>query len=289
MKDIVKLRNIPIINILKRLNIEADEKKKDQFWFKPEWRAERTASVKCENNLFYDFGEGYGGNTIDYVMKHFSVDFNRAVKWLKSEDVIFSFDPPQKCDSVKLKKQNSYFVKTVQLLQNQILIHYLKSRKLNIEICKMYLDEVYYTINQKKYFGVGFKNDKNQYEIRNKYAKLCLGEKWFTWINRSNKSLVVLESWSDFLSLLSLYPKCEKSKDFLILNSLSMLSKVDNVLNMYAELLFALDNDVAGSNATENCLKKWNLGGVRCKDIRYLFHGSKDINDFLILNIKTSG
>ena len=274
---------------MKRLNIEAVEKKKDQFWFKPEWRAERTASVKCENNLFYDFGEGHGGNTIDYVMKHFAVDFNQAVKWLQSEDVIFSFDPPQKCDSVKSKKQNSYCIKTVQPLQNQILIHYLKSRKLNIEICKMYLDEVYYTINQKKYFGVGFKNDKNQYEIRNKYAKLCLGEKWFTWINRSNKSLIVLESWSDFLSLLSLYPKCEKSKDFLILNSLSMLSKVDNVLNMYAELLFALDNDVAGSNATENCLKKWNLGGVRCKDIRYLFHGSKDINDFLILNIKTSG
>ena len=88
MKNIEKLRNIPVINILKRLNIEAVEKKKDQFWFKPGWRTERTASVKCENNLFYDFGEGYGGNTIDYVMKHFSVDFNRAVKWLKSEDWI---------------------------------------------------------------------------------------------------------------------------------------------------------------------------------------------------------
>lgn len=289
MKDIEKLRNIPIINILKRLNIETVEKKKNQFWFKPEWRTERTASVKCENNLFYDFGEGHGGNTIDYVMKHFSVDFMAAVKWLQSENVIFSFDPPQKYDSVKLKKQNSYFVKTVQPLQNQILIDYLKSRKLNIEICKKYLDEVYYTINQKKYFGVGFKNDKNQYEIRNKYVKLCLGIKWFTWINKSNKTIIVLESWSDFLSLLTLYPKCENSKDFLILNSLSMHSKVDQVLNVYFEILFALDNDVAGSNATENCLKKWNLTGRKCKDIRHLFLGSKDINDFLILKNKTSG
>ena len=56
MKDIDKLRNIPIISILRKLNVEAVEKKKDQFWFKPEWREERTASVKCENNLFYDFG-----------------------------------------------------------------------------------------------------------------------------------------------------------------------------------------------------------------------------------------
>ena len=286
MNDIEKLRKIPLINILKRLNIEAVEKKKEQFWFKANWRDEQTPSVKCEHNLFYDFGEGFGGNTVDFIMKYFSIGFLQAVSWLQSEDVIFSFDQPKQNVFQEMKKEKSYRVEKIQLLQNKILIDYLKTRKLNIEICKRYLDEVYYTINDKKYFGVGFKNDKNQYEIRNKYAKLCLGIKWFTWINKSNKFLVILESWSDFISLLTLYPKCEESKDFLILNSLSMLSKVDQVLNVYSELLFALDNDIAGSNATEDCLKKWNSGGARCKDIRHLFQGSKDINDFLILNTK---
>ncbi len=286
MNDIEKLRNIPMINILKRLNIEAVEKKKDQFWFKANWRNEQMPSVKCEHNLFYDFGEGFGGNTVDFIMKYFSIGFLQAVRWLQSEDVIFSFDPTKQNVFLEMKKEKSYRGERIQPLQNRVLIDYLNTRKLNIEICKRHLDEVYYTINDKKYFGVGFKNDKNQYEIRNKYAKLCLGIKWFTWINKSNKSLVILESWSDFISLLTLYPKCEESKDFLILNSLSMLSKVDQVLNIYSELLFALDNDVAGSNATENCLKKWNSERTRCKDIRYLFHGSKDINDFLILNTK---
>lgn len=287
MNDIEKLRNIPMINILKRLNIEAIEKKKEQFWFKADWRNEQTPSVKCEHNLFYDFGAGSGGNTIDFIMKHFSIGFLEAVRWLQYEAVIFSFDPPEQ--NVFLEKKDiSYRVERIQPLQNRILIDYLNTRKLNIEICKRYLDEVYYEIHNKKYFGVGFKNDKKQYEIRNKYAKLCLGTKWFTWVNKSNKSLVILESWSDFISLLTLYPKCEKSKDFLILNSLSMLSKVDEVLNMYDELLFALDNDAAGSNATENCLKKWNTAEARCRDIRYLFQESKDINEYLILNTKTS-
>tara|TARA_R110000868_G_scaffold113520_2_gene304599 strand:- start:33504 stop:34373 length:870 start_codon:yes stop_codon:yes gene_type:complete len=289
VNDIEKLRNIPMINILKRLNIDAIEKKKEQFWFKADWRNEQTPSVKCEHNLFYDFGEGFGGNTVDFIMKYFSIGFLQAVRWLQSEDVIFSFDPPKQNVFLEIKKEKQYRVERIQLLQNRILIDYLNTRKLNIEICKRYLDEVYYRIKDRKYFGVGFRNDRNHFEIRNKYAKLCLGIKWFTWINKSNKSLIVLESWSDFISLLTLYPKCEKSKDFLILNSLSMLSKADQVLNVYSELLFALDNDVAGSNATENCLKKWNSAGARCKDIRYLFHGSKDINDFLILNTKTSG
>jgi len=280
------LRNIPMISILKRLNIEAIEKKKEQFWFKANWRDEKTPSVKCEYNLYYDFGAGVGGNTVDFIMKHFSIDFLQAVRWLQNENLVFSFDPPEQNVFLEIKKEKPYHVERIQPLQNRILIDYLNTRKLNIEICKRYLDEVYYTIHDKKYFGVGFKNDKNQYEIRNKYAKLCLGAKWFTWINKNNNSLVVLESWSDFLSLMTLYPKCEKSKDFLILNSLSMLPKVDEVLKIYDELFFALDNDIAGSNATENCLKKLNPTKVTCRDIRYLFHEAKDINDFLILKSK---
>lgn len=289
MKDIDKLRNIPIISILRKLNVEAVEKKKDQFWFKPQWREERTASAKCEHGLFYDFGEGYGGNAVDYVMKHFAIDFIQAVKWLRNEDVIFSFDPPKKLDTKISKKQNSYCIKTIQPLGNQILLDYLKNRKLNIVVCKKYLVEVYYSVNEKNYFGVGFKNNKDYFEIRNKYAKLCLGSKWFTWIRKNNSSIIVLESWSDFISLLTLYPKYELSKDFLILNSLSMLSRTDEVLLNYSKIFFALDNDAAGLKATGNCIEKWNSKLVISKDVRYLFQGSKDLNEYLIVKETIQG
>lgn len=269
-------------NILKRLNIEAIEKKKEQFWFKAPWRTERTASVKCEGHLFYDFAEAVGGSTIDFVMKYYSIDFIKAVKWLRNESDFFSFDPPKQNSLSKLKNKKSYCIDNIQPLKNGVLIDYLNTRKLNIEVCKRYLVEVYYRVNEKKYFGVGFKTNKGSYEIRNKYAKLALGQKWFTWINNGHKSIIITESWSDLISILTLYPKCEKSRDFLVLNSLSMLSKADEILISYPEILFALDNDNAGSNATEKKIKKWNTNKSFSKDIRNLFEGFKDVNEYLI-------
>ncbi len=271
-----------MVNILKRLNIEAIEKKKEQFWFKAPWRTERTASVKCEGHLFYDFAEAVGGSTIDFVMKYYSIDFIKAVKWLRNESDFFSFDPPKQNSLSKLKNKKSYCIDNIQPLKNGVLIDYLNTRKLNIEVCKRYLVEVYYRVNEKKYFGVGFKTNKGSYEIRNKYAKLALGQKWFTWINNGHKSIIVTESWSDLISILTLYPKCEKSRDFLVLNSLSMLSKADGILISYPEILFALDNDNAGSNATEKKIKKWNTNKSFSKDIRNLFEGFKDVNEYLI-------
>lgn len=271
-----------MIHVLRKLNIEAIEKKKEQYWFKAKWREERTASVKCEGNLYYDFGEGSGGNTIDFIMKYFSIDFVQAIKWLRSESNSFSFDPPKQSLFSEQKKKKSYCIDNVQPLQNQILIDYLNNRKLNIEVCKRYLVEVYYRVNEKKYFGVGFKTNKGSYEIRNKYAKLALGKKWFTWINNGHNSIIVLESWSDFIAIIMLYPKCEKSKDFLVLNSLSMLSKAEEVLISYLEILFALDNDNAGSNFTKKYLKKWSTNISSSKDIRYLFDGFKDLNEYLL-------
>ena len=67
-----------------------------------------------------------------------------------------------------------------------------------------------------------------------------------------------------------------------------MLSKVDHVFEIYGEILFALDNDAAGNKATENCMMKLNLPDMICLDIRYIFNGSKDINEFLILRFETS-
>lgn len=271
-----------MVNILKRLNIEAIEKKKEQFWFKAPWRTERTASVKCEGHLFYDFAEAVGGSTIDFVMKYYSIDFIKAIRWLRNESDFFSFDPPKQNSLSKLKNKKSYCIDNIQPLKNGVLIDYLNTRKLNIEVCKRYLVEVYYRVNEKKYFGVGFKTNKGSYEIRNKYAKLALGQKWFTWINNGHKSIIVTESWSDLISILTLYPKCEKSRDFLVLNSLSMLSKADEILISYPEILFALDNDNAGSNATEKKIKKWNTNKSFSKDIRNLFEGFKDVNEYLI-------
>lgn len=279
MNNIQELKKIPIINILNKLNIEAVEKKKDEFWFKAPWRNEQTASLKCQNNLFYDFGEGTGGNTIDFVMKVFSIDFKQSIKWLQDESISFSFDQPeQNSVSRQINKGKTYSITKAQPLQNNILIDYLKNRCLNISICEKYLCEVYYQLNNKIYFGVGFKNDLQGFEIRNKYVKMCLGIKWFTHIKNQANHVIVFESWSDFISLLTLYPELEKSHDYIILNSLATLKKLDAIFQNYSEIMLALDNDEAGSKATKFYVDRWQNSLI---DIRFIYPNSKDINDFL--------
>lgn len=284
MNYIQEIKKIPIINILNRLNIESVEKKKEEFWFKAPWRNEQTASVKCQNNLFYDFGEGIGGNTIDFVMKLFNIRFKEALFWIKNEVDSFSFhQPKQDLINREIKKSTTYQINKEKVLQNHILTEYLKARCLDIAVCEKYLVEVYYQVNDKKYFGVGFKNDVGGIEIRNKYTKLCLGKKWYSSIKNKSNQLIVLESWSDYISLLILYPHTENQFDFVVLNSLSMLNKLDVVFEEYEKVLLALDNDEAGTKAAQKYLGVLGEKGI---DIRYLYNnGSKDLNEFL-MNLK---
>lgn len=281
--DIKTIKNTPISTVMNRLGFCIIRTKNSDLWYKSPFREEQTTSFKVDNkrNLYYDFGEGKGGNVFDLIMRLKDCNFKEALHFLRNEFDSFSFHQPQ--NNIELKKkenQKSYEIDQTKPLANFILIEYLKSRKLNIELCKKYLVEVHYQLNNKKYFGIGFKNDSGGIEIRNKYVKLCLSKKWYTSIKNKSNQLIVLESWSDFISLLMLFPKTENQFDFIILNSLSMLNKLDAVYEGYEKVFLALDNDEAGTKATQKHLE---ILDAKCTDIRYIYkNGSKDLNDFLM-------
>ncbi|MBA5791666.1 toprim domain-containing protein [Flavobacterium sp. xlx-214] len=283
--DIKTIKNIPISTVMSRLGFCIIRTNDSSLWYKSPFRNEMTASFKVDSkkNLYYDFGEGKGGNVFDLIMRIKDCNFKEALHFLRNEYDSFSFHQTQSDIELKKKEnQQSYEIDQIKPLANFILIEYLKSRKLNIELCKIYLVEVYYQLNNKQYFGIGFKNDSGGTEIRNKYVKLCLGKKWYTSIKNKSNQLIVLESWSDFISLLMLFSKTENQFDFIILNSLSMLNKLDTVYEEYEKVFLALDNDEAGTKATQ---KQLEILGAKCTDIRYLYNnGSKDLNDYLLRN-----
>jgi len=275
MKDIEKLRNIPIINILRKLNIEAVEKKKDQFWFKPKWRTERTSSVKCENRLFFDFSEGRGGNSIDFVMKHFSIDFMEAVKWLRDENVIFSFDP----HIPKISKPTNYSISKIEKIRNKNLISYLNTRRINLEYAKQFCVEIHYDVNAgKQYYGIGFKNDNDGYEVRSQFYKGCLGKKAITTICNNYQVVSLFESWSDFLSYLTLKKKVP-DENYIILNSTSMIKNAVELVSKYPEVKIFFDNDEAGSRATNFLIE--NIKG-KVTDYRIHYKNFNDLNEYLL-------
>ena len=80
----------------------------------------------------------------------------------------------------------------------------------------------------------------------------------------------------DFMSALDLHQADFFEADCVVLNSLSMLDKLD--LSKYAKVWMALDNDQAGEDATRTVMGKY----PHVKDLRGDFSGFKDYNDKLI-------
>src|SRR5690606_21817054 len=84
-------------------------------------------------------------------------------------------------------------------------------------------------------------------------VKTCLICKDITFFSKGSTSVVVMESWSDFLALLTLYPKMEDRNDFIILNSVSMCDRLIEKINEFNWLTIytATDNDLAGNELLE--------------------------------------
>ncbi len=134
-------------------------------------------------------------------------------------------------------------------------------------------------MKDKNYFGIGFKNDSGGYEIRNKYSKICLGKKDVSTIKNGSESLRVFEGFFDFLSFKNVENFLEKEPaDYLILNSVSMISKIKKSLEAYGNIELYFDNDEAGNRAVE-MIKNENKNAEDC---RRLYVDFKDLNDWLI-------
>ena len=143
-----------------------------------------------------------------------------------------------------------------------------------MDIASKYLKDVYFQIENKNYFGLGFRNDKDGFEIRNKYIKMCLFDKSITTISRNSDNVAIFEGFMDFLSALTYYKK-EPKDNVIVLNSLSLLQNLD--LLKFNEIKLFLDNDTAGKNAKKMILAKYN----NVFDYSNIYKGFKDFNEFL--------
>ena len=121
-----------------------------------------------------------------------------------------------------------------------------------------------YEYEGKTYFVVGFPNISGGYELRNRYFKGCLAPKDITHIRQQGEQRDVcylFEGFMDYLSFLTIRmnnnpeePRTEE-QDYMVLNSVTNLSKAEQLLRPYTRIGSFLDNDQAGQRAYEN-LKK---------------------------------
>lgn len=276
--NVSQAKQVPVEQVLYRMGVSPIKNSGFDVWYKSPFREEKTPSFKVNTkiNRWYDHGEGFGGNTIDLVIKKSGCTVSEALQYLKDFDVFFSFQQQQIIEENTKKEYEFLLVKNVE---HKALTDYLQSRKILNAFSE--LKEVHYRINDKNYFGIGFQNNSNGFEIRSKYAKMCLGKKDITTILNSSITLRVFEGFFDFLS----WKQIENElSDYMILNSINLLKKNIRVFTEYEKIELFLDNDLQGDKATE-LIKNQFKNVIDC---RSLYKCHKDLNEFLTQRADTN-
>ncbi|MFC0345135.1 toprim domain-containing protein [Epilithonimonas hispanica] len=272
-----QFNTIPLEEVLLSLGHLPTKQSEKEAWFLNPFAKENHASFKINKNLNYWYlhSEGIGGKNIDFMKRYLNASVSEVLVWAENKD--FSSFHQQNISYSKLENlSKNYEIIDVKEIQHPALLEYLKERK--VENQTEFLHEIHYSMNDKNYFGIGFKNDSGGYEIRNKYSKICLGKKNISTIKNDSNSVRIFEGFFDFLSFKNLENELEKEpSDYLILNSVSMTHNIKNSLGKYEKVELYLDNDEAGNCAVEIiCSEIQNA-----KDCRVLYSDFKDLNEYL--------
>lgn len=274
-------KEISIEKVLQNLGCEPTKSNENESWYLSPFRIEKTASFKLNRkiNRWFDHGEQKGGNTLDFVIEKFGFNVSEALSYLEKFDTFFSFQKQVFETPTKEKDNESHIDKTIPV-QHLALIQYLKSRGITKFQTESILKEVHYTIKDRKYFAIGFENRSGGFEIRSKYAKICLGKKDITIISNQSQILRIFEGFFDYLSYSQIRDnkKLEQS-DYLILNSVALITKNLSVLENYETIQLFLDNDTAGNKYTEIIREAFQ----NSIDFRGFFLSFKDLNEWFMV------
>ena len=266
---------ISIRMVLESVNLfPVKENRKTAFYFALD-REEKIPSLSVDfvKNKAFDFGTGKSYDVISIVQQMNQCSVSEALKYLET----FDFSIHNEFQNEGTKQYKEYKILNVREIQHPALVQYLKSRKVYEQ--KELVKEIEYELNGKKYFGVGFFNNSGGVEIRNKYSKICLGKKDVTLLKNELNSfneILIFEGFFDYLTFKNLEKNENSNSDYIILNSTSMLFKVEETLKKYDKISLFLDNDKNGNDTKKAILKKYE----NVEDCSLIYRGFKDLNEW---------
>ncbi|MDP9081310.1 MAG: toprim domain-containing protein [Bacteroidota bacterium] len=270
-------KELSIVDYLGQCGIQPQRIKGHNYWYLSPLREEKTASFKVNTklNAWMDFGEGIGGNLIDLGIRMHNCSVEEFLERLNNGNLDFSFRQ-QTSQKAEPKPENPVIITGVKALGHPALIAYLKSRGIDSAIADHYCQEVDFKIGNKAYFAIGFANRSGGYELRNNWFKGASSPKDISVIDEGHKTVILLEGFTDFLSLLQLKDGQSQS-DFIILNSVALAERAVPILKNYQEVFLMLNHDKAGKTAAE----KLHAAGIIFTDGSGFYQSFNDINEYL--------
>ena len=284
-------KKIPIEAFLGKLSHQPVIERGSDLWYKSPLReVDNTPSFKVNRilNTWYDFGLEKWGSIIDLACFMFNDNVSQVLKRLSLD--FWAYTPVTYHQPVKpqLKTESTLKLDKVCNISEKALFCLLKDRLINLDIAKQYLKQIYFSIKDKEAlnYALAIKNDKGNYEFRNKYMKGCIGSKAITSINLEDGENVAIFEWMlDFLAYLTHHNITDFQSSVIILNSVILKKDCLKTLNSFdfKKAYFFLDNDKMGKQAFEYLSENVDFEFV---DKSNTYKGFKDYNEFLMKSTK---
>lgn len=276
--SVSKAKEIDLVHFLSELGYKPSRIRNNDYWYLSPFRDEKIPSFKINRklNFWYDHGLGKGGNLIDFGILYHGCSVSELLHKLSDN---FSFQKPIVRQPVVSREQKNRIKILEDLpLSSQALLQYLQQRKIPLEIAKCYCREVRYELNEKTYYGIGFRNDSGGFEIRNVYFKAGSSPKGITRFDHHADEVIVFEGFIDFLSFQAIHQNDQKNLDYAVLNSVSFFEKARPFMEKHKAIRLYLDRDTIGQNCSQYALSLSN----RYRDESSLYQSHKDFNDWLV-------
>ena len=244
---------------------------REQWYSSPlrAWDSNPSFKVDAELNLWFDHGLAIGGDVINLVCELHKTSTKEALaileaswlasdswgfhnSWLTQSWLILPVETCRKCPAGEKEKEEYFEITKVSDIHSPVLLQYLKSRKIDLNIAKIYLKEIRFKPrNQlREYFALGWPN-WNGFEARSKLFKGFVGtSKDITRIGLADdKDLAIFEGFFDYLAYLSHHKITTFQSSAIILNSTALRKRALAEIKQFnfSKVYLFLDNDIAGS------------------------------------------
>ena len=281
-------RQIDLVEYLKSLGYQPGKIRKQDYWFCSPFRDEKTASFKVNRsrNIWFDFGEGKGGDFVDFGVRFHKCSISDLLKKLSENRTLsFSFPPPPSAGEKK-ETNGKILILDERQLNSKLLYDYLQKRCIRPEIAERFCKEIDFLLYGKKYTAIGFKNNAGGYELRSQNFKGSSSPKDITFLDYNKEKIAVFEGFFNFLSYQAITQRKirdltnlpEQRTNILVLNSLSFFDKSREKMEDHQKIHLFLDRDKAGLKRTETALRLSD----KYVDRSVLYKEVKDLNEHLI-------
>ena len=277
LPSVEEVKNTDLVDYLASLGFKPAKNSRNDFWYLSPFREETSPSFKVNRNLnrWYDFGEGKGGNIVDFGIQNYHCSVAEFLRKMKQS---FSFQQQKNTGIKEDEEQKKIKVFEVKEISSLVLIRYLHKRRIPMPVAMKFCKEIDYELYGRRYFAIGFKNNAGGYELRNEKFKASSSPKDITLIKNQSDKLAVFEGFFNFLSYQAIHQSQEQpGTNFLILNSTSFFEKSLPLMQSYKSVHLYLDCDATGQKCSQKAIA---IDNSKFVDERALYKNYKDLNDW---------